>query len=53
MSLGLAEVDLRQNRVDQAGLEARAALRAYTVRRYDLGIANAERLLAAIYLRDG
>ncbi len=53
VSLGLAEVDLRQNRVDQAWLEARAALRAYTVRRYDLGIANAERLLAAIYLRDG
>jgi tetratricopeptide (TPR) repeat protein len=52
-SLGLAEVDLRQNRVDQAWLGARAALQAYTVRRYDLGIADAEHLLAAIYLRDG
>jgi tetratricopeptide (TPR) repeat protein len=47
--LGLAEVDLRQNRVDQALLEAQAALQAYTMRRYDLGIANAERLLAAIH----
>ena len=53
VSLGLAEVDLRQNHVDQAWLEVQAALQAYTVRRYDLGIANAERLLAAIHLRDG
>ena len=47
--LGLAEVDLRQNRVDQALLGAQAVLQAYTMRRYDRGIANAERLLAAIH----
>jgi hypothetical protein len=39
--------------VQKSLLEAQAALRAYTVRRDDLGITNAERLLAAIHLRDG
>lgn len=52
-SLGLAEVDLRQNRVEQALLEAQVALQAYTLGRNDLGIANAQRLLAAIHLLDG
>jgi len=49
-NLGLAEVDLRQNGVDQALLEGQAALGAYTRRHYDLGIANAQRLLAEIHL---
>jgi tetratricopeptide (TPR) repeat protein len=52
-SLGLAEVDLRQNRFEQALLEAQAALEAYTVGSDDLGIAEARRLLAAIHLQGG
>jgi len=52
----LGEEILRSRRseyhVDQALLEAQAALHVYTLRHYDLGTANAQCVLADIHLLD-